>query len=294
MGKQNKYYIYAHVDSKTNEPFYIGKGTGRRAKQKRPNNPKWMEKVKELGGNYKIEILKDNLTEDEAYELEEIYIKRYGTFLMGNGDLINIPSPAVRIGIPDKVPADMIENFKKLADLVYLLADKIKSGEIKITDEKIKIEEIDSNSKKAIGKNFTKSFQKLMDEIEGPIYTSEDDESMDLLEDVRCSNDFILKSLLEFTFNDISAQELFDDIKHESGMIEEDVDEIEEKNSTKPVEIRLAKEFIKLCRDTMEELKTFCRKEINNINRLVFLIISNKPSYYFHHFACRWPSSINS
>lgn len=64
----NKYYIYTH--SFNGNIFYVGKGSGNRAFSTKNRSKSWNSFVKDIDGNFKIEIVKYNLSEDEAYALE--------------------------------------------------------------------------------------------------------------------------------------------------------------------------------------------------------------------------------
>tara|TARA_R110002050_G_C8807549_1_gene503363 strand:+ start:205 stop:765 length:561 start_codon:yes stop_codon:yes gene_type:complete len=88
---ENKSLVYAHKDPKTLEIYYIGKGTLERAYSTTySRRSKMWFKLREENGNPIVEILKDNLTSDEALELEKEYIQLYGRLINGSGSLINI------------------------------------------------------------------------------------------------------------------------------------------------------------------------------------------------------------
>jgi hypothetical protein len=82
------FYVYGHFVPNSKEPFYIGKGTGRRYK-KNDNRNKWW---KNIVGKYGFEpkILHDGLTEDVAAEMEKQLIKEYGRRDLGTGILVNL------------------------------------------------------------------------------------------------------------------------------------------------------------------------------------------------------------
>src|SRR3990172_5848531 len=88
MTLTKKFYVYAHIDSVKGETFYIGKGTGKRAYSQERNSI-WKNKVKELNGKYEVKILNGELTENEALDLENKYIKEIGKLSEGKGPLIN-------------------------------------------------------------------------------------------------------------------------------------------------------------------------------------------------------------
>ena len=73
----NNFYVYRHLD-KNGRVFYIGKGKGRRAYDKNNRNVFWKTYVEYNNGEYIIEIIKSNLSEDEAYDLEINEIKNIG------------------------------------------------------------------------------------------------------------------------------------------------------------------------------------------------------------------------
>jgi hypothetical protein len=78
----NKYYTYAYL-REDGTPYYIGKGSGRRAyvENHRINLPKDRDK---------IIILKNKLTEDEAFKHEKYMIAVFGRKDLGTGILRNL------------------------------------------------------------------------------------------------------------------------------------------------------------------------------------------------------------
>ena len=71
--KPRRSYVYAHTDS-AGKIFYAGKGTARRAWSK-DRQPLWHRYVqKHLGGSYHVRILQDNLSSDEAEEMEGVWM----------------------------------------------------------------------------------------------------------------------------------------------------------------------------------------------------------------------------
>jgi len=107
----NSFYVYAHYNNENDEfPFYVGKGKGSRA-----YNTKRSELWKEKASNGLIvKILKDNLTETEAYNLEIKLIKQYGRILYGNGTLVNIaPGGALESNFTKDIPQHISDFIKK-------------------------------------------------------------------------------------------------------------------------------------------------------------------------------------
>lgn len=70
-----KFYVYRHIRLDTNAPFYIGKGSGNRAKSKRNRNRYWQFIVNKHG--YKVEIVKYFKSEEESLIFEKTLIKAY-------------------------------------------------------------------------------------------------------------------------------------------------------------------------------------------------------------------------
>ncbi len=75
----NKYYVYEYL-REDGTPYYVGKGSGFRAYCKRPYRPTDKSRIK---------IVKDNLTEVEAFNLEINLIEQYGRQDLGTGILKN-------------------------------------------------------------------------------------------------------------------------------------------------------------------------------------------------------------
>ena len=97
-------YVYGLYDPNTDEMFYVGKGTGYRdtshlkpsmwANPKDTTNPFLYYKIKSLMENNTPPIIKrlhENVSEEEAYRLENELVLKYGRrFSVENGKLFNI------------------------------------------------------------------------------------------------------------------------------------------------------------------------------------------------------------
>jgi hypothetical protein len=77
-----KYYTYAYL-REDRTPYYVGKGTGKRAYKPHTNVPKPKERNR-------IIILKENLTEQEAFRHEIYMIAVLGRKDLGTGILRNL------------------------------------------------------------------------------------------------------------------------------------------------------------------------------------------------------------
>ena len=71
----NNFYVYEWIRLDTNEPFYIGKGKNKRYCQTYNRNKYFMNIYNKVPT--KSNIIINNLTENEAFELEKEYINNY-------------------------------------------------------------------------------------------------------------------------------------------------------------------------------------------------------------------------
>lgn len=87
-------YVYQHIRLDTDEVFYIGIGSDTDGKYKRAytkngrTNPHWNHIVNKVG--YRVEILKDCISREEACEEEIRLIKQYGRENINDGKLVNL------------------------------------------------------------------------------------------------------------------------------------------------------------------------------------------------------------
>jgi hypothetical protein len=86
-------YVYRHIRLDKNEPFYIGIGSGikgiyKRAYNKNGRNIFW-KRIKNKT-DYRVEILFDDLTWEEACEKEKEFIALYGRRNINTGILCNM------------------------------------------------------------------------------------------------------------------------------------------------------------------------------------------------------------
>lgn len=88
-GVKRGYYVYLHKDRVTGEVFYVGKGHGRRAWNSNQRHYEWIKKVELLSEGWDVEIVQDNLTEIEAFELEAELVENYGGAATNGGALTN-------------------------------------------------------------------------------------------------------------------------------------------------------------------------------------------------------------
>jgi hypothetical protein len=76
------YYVYSYL-REDYSPYYIGKGSGKRAYTKGP------KEVRPPRDKSRVRILKADLTEEEAFLLEKLYILMFGRIDLSTGILRN-------------------------------------------------------------------------------------------------------------------------------------------------------------------------------------------------------------
>lgn len=80
--------LYFHRRNDDNTIFYIGIGGKRRPTDTTNRNRYWHNIVEKVG--YSVEIIHKHLTWEQACELEIKYIKQFGRFDLGLGNLVNM------------------------------------------------------------------------------------------------------------------------------------------------------------------------------------------------------------
>lgn len=75
----NKYYVYLHRNTLTNEVFYVGKGKEGRAYSKHGRSKAWTSYVGD--NDFNVEIVKENLSNIDALLLEEKLISEYASLV---------------------------------------------------------------------------------------------------------------------------------------------------------------------------------------------------------------------
>jgi len=82
-------YVYQHIRLDTNEVFYVGVGKNKcRISEKRYRNKYWHHIVNKAG--YRIDIIAEGITHQEALNLERQLIKTIGRKDLGLGPLVNM------------------------------------------------------------------------------------------------------------------------------------------------------------------------------------------------------------
>lgn len=79
---------YYHQRNDTQEIFYVGIGESTRPYEHNSRNPHWHHIVEKFG--YKVILVKENITWEDACEWEKFEIKRIGRRDLGSGSLVNM------------------------------------------------------------------------------------------------------------------------------------------------------------------------------------------------------------
>jgi hypothetical protein len=106
----SNYYVYSHILDNEDKPFYIGKGKGNRAHDIKCRSEFWQRKAR---GGYRVEIIKENLSESEALELEKELIALYGRRDKKTGCLVNLTDGGDGLINPSKEVREKIGNANK-------------------------------------------------------------------------------------------------------------------------------------------------------------------------------------
>lgn len=121
--QKNEYYVYEWIRLDTNEPFYVGKGKGKRAFDFNNRNKYFQCVIKNR--DVAVVILEDNLTEDLAFEYEIFYIEEY--FNMGYS-LTNITQGGEGVsGWYANLDNQSKENYSK--NMTRILNERYKNNE---------------------------------------------------------------------------------------------------------------------------------------------------------------------
>lgn len=80
--------VYLHITNDTKEVFYVGKGLKHRPYKLCGRNKFWHNVVRKHG--FVVEIVKENITEEQAMLLEQELIRKYGRRNLGTGSLVNL------------------------------------------------------------------------------------------------------------------------------------------------------------------------------------------------------------
>jgi len=156
-------YLYRHIRLDSNIPFYVGIGSDSEGEYKRANTKKgrsysWKDITKNT--SWKVDILLDNLSWEEACLKETEFIKLYGRKDLNQGTLVNFTDggegqygrkDSEETKLKKKKPKSNTNNMKeshKYRDYSYLKGKAgAKSGVKKSNTHKVKIQAAANNKK---------------------------------------------------------------------------------------------------------------------------------------------------
>lgn len=147
FGFDGDYYVYALIDPRNNQEFYIGKGKGNRYKSHL--NTVFNDAIDNIHKHLRIkdiqnqdlevitEIIANNLNEETAFKLEEIIIYKLGREVLAEGKLLNYmrggnrtknesifyddkPNLKIDLSALNKASQKKISSFKKVSKIIYL------------------------------------------------------------------------------------------------------------------------------------------------------------------------------
>ena len=159
----NDFYVYRHIRLDKQIPFYVGKGRDKRAFSKRNRNQYWHNIIKKT--TYVVEIIKENLTESQAFDLELSLIKAYKSVNLCSANLSlgggGCSGYSGRTGMKHTLQSKVLisENRKGIAawnkGLTGIYSEEVinkqklaKLGKKLTNDHKLKIKENSANKRK--------------------------------------------------------------------------------------------------------------------------------------------------
>jgi hypothetical protein len=154
-------YVYRHRRLDNFKVFYIGIGTTNRSSNKSNRSTIWKRIVNKAG--YQIEIIAENLSWEDACELEILLIKEYGRKDMGIGILCNLTDGGE--GIPGikytKERNDKIRQFQKGKTISIITRNKISNTLKETSHFKNKKGSLHYSSKKVINTETSKVYDSI-------------------------------------------------------------------------------------------------------------------------------------
>lgn len=180
-------YVYRHVRLDTNEPFYIGIGSDNKLERAYSNlgrNKYWNRIVSKT--EYRIDILFDDLSWEEACEKEKEFIALYGRVDIGTGILCNMTDGGEgaygrKMSEKNKIALIKRNTGSKKSNETIIKMSKVKIGKLKSEETKLKMSKYrtgkkhsESTIQKMSGSNHHSS-RKVINIETGVIYDSVSD-----------------------------------------------------------------------------------------------------------------------
>jgi len=165
--------VYIHKRKIDNEVFYVGISSNiKRPYQKERKNQKfWTDYTSKY--EYTVEIIKENISWDEACDLEKKLIKNYGRKALGNGTLVNMTDGGDgTYGVIDSLETRLKKsNYAKNNNPMRNLDSRKKVSLSKIGKSRpdLSIKNKNADYKKLI----SNGFQKFLNSVDGEKYKKE-------------------------------------------------------------------------------------------------------------------------
>ncbi len=140
--------IYFHINPLTNEIFYVGIGSKKRASDIRERNSYWHDIVDQFG--VIVDIVEEDLTWQEACDKERFYIKCIGRKDKGKGTLVNLTDGGngnVNVSVETRNKLSKINSGKKHTQETKDKIAKSNSGKKHTQETKDKIAKIHTGKK---------------------------------------------------------------------------------------------------------------------------------------------------
>ena len=231
MALTKRYCVYAHLNPETDEIFYIGKGTHKRAYNLLNRSSSWKKEVSEFQDKVEVRILKENLTSNEALDLENELIEKLGKRIDNEGNLVNWLGGSSE-GIYIKLHLSDFEDIfiKSLSKFSENERQLIIKGWEKQEKELLKqldiITELDPDKKKEFAKKIQKELDKYQDKFWKYSYDPID-VSSELSDQIDSAITQIIYNLDELSRNEIYTKDLFEDLFFERNELEDYLHEFE-------------------------------------------------------------------
>jgi hypothetical protein len=114
--KPGPFYVYVHRDN-AGTVFYVGKGTEQRA-YSLDRQPEWHEYVSmRSGGKFSVEILRDNISEDDALLMEDALMAQHATTII-NRQNIHAPYAPAKMASYAEAARSYDHHLKRAIELV--------------------------------------------------------------------------------------------------------------------------------------------------------------------------------
>jgi hypothetical protein len=246
-GVKRGYYVYVHKDCTSGEVFYVGKGHGKRAWDTKSRNSRWNSKVASLPNGWQVEIIQDDLSENEAFDLEFSLIQKYGGIEALGGKLTN-ESLGGESSLEFRFVVEFDDNGWSQA---YFDARIFK--------------QFSREKEEALVRDFNESLDKIRHEIDvfnDQTYEQDDDKLIDIADNLECFAGSIQNFNKDFLRRRISWKELAISIED---MIEDIESDLEDEETYQGNPRSILKELLRTSTIFLEKIDSGNKTEAEDI-----------------------------